>query len=160
VKKQKLFLVMISCGALQVTLLDSFKVLGVKPDLLLACVVIASLTFDLKWALIFSVSAGFFKDIFAAQMFGINTLLFPLWSILIIRINREISFDNDYLRLALVFVVTLAQNVVTGFTLLYLGNFVPLGIFIRIVIIEALYTTACLPLLLMSMKPPNTRSSP
>ncbi|MCX5705303.1 MAG: rod shape-determining protein MreD [Candidatus Omnitrophica bacterium] len=146
-KKWVLFLVIFACALLQDTVLNSIRFFGVKPDLLLICVVIAALEFELKWALILSVSAGFFKDILAAQPFGFNLILFGLWSVLIIRLKRDISFDNPYLVVALMAVVALAHHLLVGLALVYLGNYIPLGIFVRIIIIETFYTALCLPLL-------------
>jgi len=146
-KKWVLFLVIFACVLLQDTVLNLIRFFGVKPDLLLICVVIASLEFELKWALILSVSAGLFKDILAAQPFGFNVILFGLWSVLIIRIKRDISFDNPYLVVALTGVVALVHHLLVGLALVYLGNYIPLGIFVRIIIIETFYTAACLPLL-------------
>jgi rod shape-determining protein MreD len=146
-KKWVLFLVIFACALLQSTALNSLRFFGVKPDLLLICVVIASLKFELKWALIFSVLAGLFKDVLAVQPFGFNVILFGLWSVLIIRLKRDISFDNLYMVVALMGVVALAHHLLVGLALVYLGNFIPLGIFVRIVIIETFYTAACLPIL-------------
>jgi rod shape-determining protein MreD len=146
-KKWVLFLVIIVCALLQATALNSLRFFGVKPDILLICVVIAALGLELKWAIIFSVLAGLLKDSIGAQAFGFNAILFGLWSLLIIRLKRDISFDNPYLVVALTAVVTLAHHLLVGLALVYLGNFIPLGIFMRIIIIETFYTALCLPLL-------------
>ena len=146
-KKWVFFLVIFVCALLQPTLLNSIRFFGVKPDLLLICVVIASLEFELKWAIILSVSAGLFKDSLGAQPFGFNAILFGLWSVLINRLKRDISFDNLYMVIALTAVVALAHHLLVGLALVYFGNFIPLGIFVRIIIIETFYTAFCLPLL-------------
>jgi rod shape-determining protein MreD len=152
-KKRIFFLIILACCLLQATLLNSFRFFWVKPDLLLVCVVIASLSFDLKWALTYSVFAGFFKDIFGPHMFGINILLFPLWAVLIKRLARDISFDNLLLKVILMCVVTFTHNIANGLIIVYLGNYIPLGIFTRIVVIESLYTALCLPLVLKIIQP-------
>ena len=146
-KKWVFFLVILVCAMMQPTVLNSIRFFGVKPDLLLICVVIAALEFELKWAIILSVSAGLFKDILGAQAFGFNAILFGLWSVLIIRLKRDISFDNLYMVIALTAVVALAHHLLVGLALVYFGNFIPLGIFVRIIIIEIFYTALCLPLL-------------
>jgi len=142
------FLIIIVLGMLQVTILNYFKIFGVGPDLLLISVVIASLFFEFKWAFVLSVFAGLFKDIFGANIFGINTLLFPLWSFLIVRLNKEITIDYNFIRIALVFIVSLLHNTITGLILIYSGNLIPLGLFLRIVSLQSIYTALVLPLIL------------
>lgn len=145
-KKWVLFLVILACALLQATVLDSLRFFGVKPDLLLICMVIAALEFELKWAIIFSVLAGLLKDVLGAQSFGSNIILFGLWSALIVRLKRDVSFDNPYLVLILTAVVALAHHLLFGLIKVYMGNYIPLGIYLRIVAIETIYTAACLPL--------------
>ena len=146
-KKWVFFLVILVCAILQPTVLNSIRFFGVKPDLLLICVVIAALEFELKWALFLSVLAGLFKDSLGTQPFGFNAILFGLWSVLINRLKRDISFDNLYMVIALTAIVTLAHHLLFGLALVYFGNFIPLGIFVRIIIIETFYTALCLPLI-------------
>ena len=146
-KKWVFFLVIFVCALLQPTVLNSIRFFGVKPDLLLICVVIAALEFELKWALILSVSAGLLKDSLGVQSFGFNAIMFGAWSLLIIRLKRDISFDNLYMVIALTAVVTLAHHLLFGLALVYFGSFIPLGIFVRIMIIETFYTALCLPFL-------------
>jgi hypothetical protein len=43
--------------------------------------------------------------------------------------------------------VTLAHHLLFGLALVYFGSFIPLGIFVRIMIIETFYTALCLPFL-------------
>jgi rod shape-determining protein MreD len=139
--------VIVILGILQVTLLDYFRVFGIRPDLLLICVVVASLVFEFKWAFILSIFAGIFKDACGVSTFGINTLLFPIWCLLIARLNREITLDNNLIHMGLVFIVTILHNIVSGMISVYSGNVIPLGIFLRIVIIESIYTALVLPLI-------------
>ncbi len=146
-KKLFFLFIIIILGVLQPTLLDYFKVFSVKPDLLLISVVIASLVFDLRWAFVLSVFAGFFKDIFGTSTFGINTIMFALWSFLIVRLSKEISIDSDTRRIALLFIITAIHNTITGLIFIYSGRLVPLGIFLRVVIVESIYTAIVLPLI-------------
>jgi len=146
-------LVVIILGLLQVIILDYFKIFGVKPDLLLISAVIASLVFEFKWAFILSLFAGLFKDVFGATTFGINTLLFALWSFLIVRLNKEITIDYNFIRMVLIFIVCLLHNTITGLIFIYLGNFIPLGIFLRIVSVGSIYT-ALISLLVLKLSEP------
>ncbi|MFA5145528.1 MAG: rod shape-determining protein MreD [Candidatus Omnitrophota bacterium] len=142
------FLAIVILGILQMTVLDSFKVFGVKPDLLLAGVCFTSLALKFRWAFILSAFAGIFKDALGSSVPGINTLLFPLWSFLIVRLNREMSIEeHDLIRAALVFIIAVLHNTITGLILVYLGGVVPLGSFLRIVFIQSIYTALIVPLL-------------
>ncbi len=147
VKKWIFLLIIIISGVLQVTILNNIRIFYVKPDLLLICVVYASLFFDLKWAFAFSIFAGIFKDSFLAAPFGINTILFPVWCLLIIELAKKISIDFDLIQLGLLFIISLLHNITQGTVLVYLGNFIPFGIFLRNVSISAVYTTLFLPLM-------------
>lgn len=146
-------LIIIVLAILQATVLDLFKIFNVKPDLLLICVVTASLFFEPKQALIASVVSGIFKDIFYTAPFGSNTILFLLWNLLIAGLSKKISIDYDLIRISLMFIISLFNNVVTGLIIFYLGSFIPLGVFLRNVILGAMYTTAVFfPLLKISEK--------
>jgi len=137
--------VLTALGLIQMTLLDYVRIFGVKPDLLLIGAVIANLILRPRAAFVLSVFAGFFKDIFAVNSLGINTLLFSLWSILIIKLSHEISLDNNFMRTILIFVITMLHSIIMGLIVIYLGAFLPLGIFLRIVTTESLYTALVLP---------------
>jgi|GEM_PF-446282 len=137
-------LYIIIAGILQLGLPGYLRVFGVQPDLLLALVVMVSLRSPAGWAVGLSLFAGILKDIFSVSGFGINTLLFPLWSIAILNLNRKINVEHDYLRLALGYIIAFLQNMFCGFALSYSGRFVPLGVFTRILLLSSLYTTVTL----------------
>lgn len=151
-KKWIFLLIVILLGIFQVTILDCFKVVGIKPDLLLISIVIASLTFHFRWVLILSVFAGILKDAFSINTFGLNTLLFPLWSFLIIKLSKKISIDNNFIRAAVVFVIVIFNDIIIKLIFLFLGNLVPVGIFLRIIFIESLYTALICPLVFKVIK--------
>lgn len=152
-KKFLFFIAIVISGLLQVTILNYFKIFNIKPDLLLICAVIASLTFELKWALTFSLFSGLLKDVFAINSFGINSALFILWSFLIVRLNREISLESNVLRAGLVFIITFLHSIISGLIYTYSGRFVPLGILLRIIIIQSVYTALVLPIVYKFIKP-------
>jgi len=150
-KKSFLLIALIS-GIFQVTILHYLRIFSVKPDLLLICVVLAGLFFEFKWAVFFSIFAGLFKDIFVVSTFGINTLFFPLWSFLIIRVSKKISLDSDYIRALLIFLIVIINDIVTRLLLLYFGNFISFGVFLRITFLEGLYTAAVSLLIFKAVK--------
>lgn len=131
--------IILAC-VLEVTSLNYFRVFNVSPQLLLVAVVVASLAFDLKWALFFSILSGILKDIFCPESAAFNTLLFAFWSFLIVRLSRKISVDNNFIRVALLFIITILNNILVKLSFVYLGKFIPLGIFLRTTFLESLYT--------------------
>jgi len=148
VKKLIFISVIIIFVLLEATVLNCVNVFNVKPDLLLACVIIASLFLEPAWAIFLSIFAGILKDIFSVNAFGMNTILFFLWSLLIVRLSRKITFESNYIRLALVFIIAVLNNIVIRLVFLFLGNFISWGIFLRITFIESLYTALIFPLVL------------
>lgn len=136
------FLIIILCGTLQATVLGHFRVFNVKPDLLLLDMVMASLIFKPRLALSFSIFAGIFKDAFSAYTFGINMVLFPLWSLLIIFLSGKITLEDDYIRLGLALSVAFIHNMAAGLLSVSAGSFIPLGILLRIIFVGAIYTGA------------------
>ena len=152
-KKYLFLLLILILGLLQVTILDHFRLFNVRPDLLLLCVVIAALSFDLRSALIFGIFAGLLKDCFSANTFGLNTLLFCLWSILLSRIARLVILDDELFQAATVFILVIIHNLVFGLIILSQGSFVSLGIFLRIVALETILTTIFFPLVIRISKP-------
>lgn len=141
---------------IEVALLDYFKIFGVKPDLLLVGGLMISLfSLDLKGAMPLSIFAGMLKDIFCLNSFGINTLLFALWSFLIVELARKITIDHYFIRATLIFIIALLNNIITRLIFLSLARFIPLGISLRIIFLESFYT-AILALLIFKMVKPQS----
>lgn len=139
-KKVLFLLFIIIFGIIQVTSINYFNVFGIRPDLLLISVCLASLFFEFKWAFVFSICAGLFKDAFSINTFALNTLLFPFWCFLISRAAAKIDIDNNFMRIVLIFLVTVIHNIITGLIFISSGNLVPLGVFLRIVALGSIYT--------------------
>ncbi len=137
-----IFLVIIVIlGLFQVTFLDYIRLFNVKPDLLLLCMVLSSLFLNFKWAFALGISCGVLKDILSAKTFGLNTLVFSLWILLIIKLSKKITLDNIFIRVALIFLISLVNNVIERLFLLSFGNSIPLGISLRIIFLEPIYTS-------------------
>lgn len=145
--------IIVVLGILQVTILDYFGIFGVKPDLLLISVVILSLfSLRLKWILFLSIFVGILKDLLGVNAFGINTLLLPLWSFLIIKLSKKITIDNNFIFATVVFIITVFNDIITTLIFLFLGNLVQWGIFLRITFLGSLYTAFVSPLIFKFIK--------
>jgi rod shape-determining protein MreD len=152
-KRAYFLFVLIVFGLLQSTLLNYVRVFAVKPDILLINVVIASLYFDWGWGLFFSISAGLIKDIFVTYPFGINTVLFTAWSVVIMQLVKKITLDSRAIRTLLIFTVALLNDTITSLILISGGSFIPLGIFLRISLLGAVYTASVWPLIFKIVRP-------
>ena len=142
-------------GLLQVTLLENIKIFGIKPDILLISILLASLNFTLRWALAVSLFAGFLKDVFCAWGFGINSLLFALWSFLTFKLASKVTMDTDIAKVVLVFVVSILHNSVMSLFSIGSGNPVSAAILSNI-IIQSIYTAAVYPLFSLITRPLET----
>lgn len=143
-------------GLLQSTILDHVRIFGIKPELLLTAVIALSVSSDFAGAFCFGLLAGILKDIFGTHTWGINTLLLPLWCYLVLKLSRKITIDDTLILMAVVFVVIFLNDVAVRFIFLSCGEFIPLGIFVRIAFIEAAYGALSLPLvskILRNFKP-------
>lgn len=141
-KKWPFFLAIIILATLQLIWPSFLIFFHSKPDLLLVFAIASVFYLDYRAALLFSLLAGLLKDVFLPPFFLINTFFFGVWSYLVYRLSRQISTDNNYVRLLIVLVVALINNIITGLAVLKSGNTIPLGVFLRTVIISSVYTTA------------------
>ena len=137
---------------IQITLLHYFSIFQVTPDLFLLIVFVSALFLQLGWAIFVAVLAGIFKDVLGMGSFGIDILLFSLWSLLIKEACRKLAIDDNFSRVLFIFIIALVHNIISGLTAIYFGSFIPLGIFIRIVFLGSLYTALLLPLILKVTK--------
>ncbi len=135
-------------GILQVTILDYFKIFGVKPDLILIAVCFAALFLEIRPALVISLFAGLFKDMFLLKVLGFNIFLFPILVIIITKLVKRVSIEDDLSRISLVFVISLLNNILNGIMLAYSVGYLPLGIFLRITVVASLYTVLIFSLIL------------
>ena len=129
---------------LQVTAMNYLKIFGVRPDLLIAFVVITSIRLNWKIALLFSVLAGLLKDLFGPGGSGLNIFLLPLWGYIILKISKKVSIDDSIGICTAAFLAALLNAIATRLLYSFLGKPISLGIFLRIAFIEPLYTALSL----------------
>ncbi len=148
-KKWLSLTIILAVALLQVMLVDHFKIFGAKPDLLLITLVILAgfFLFQLRWLLTLAIIAGIFEDIFSANIFGVNTLLFCCWAILIVSISRRMSIDDNLRRAILIFAIALLQSIGTRIISVLWGNPITWGIFLRVSFLSAIYTLIVSPLI-------------
>jgi len=144
--KKWLFVFFTLClGVLQISPLGALTPFNIKPDLLLIAALSAVFFFEFKYAFFLSVFCGLFKDVFLVYPLTLNTFLFALWSFVVFKAAKEISTENILVKIGVVFLVALLQNIITGIACSYAG-LIPLGIYLRVVILGSIYTAAVSPL--------------
>jgi len=146
-KKCFFLLTMVILATLQLTWPGFLTFFNARPDLLLILAITAVFYLDFKIALVFSILCGLLKDAFLPQGTGINTILFGIYSYAVWRLCRQISTEHDFIRLALILVIALLNNIISGLQSVNLGNIIPAGIFLRNLIIPSVYTAAVSPLI-------------
>ncbi|MDD5128196.1 MAG: rod shape-determining protein MreD [Candidatus Omnitrophica bacterium] len=146
-KKFLIFLSLIILTTLQLSWPQALSIFNIKPDILLVFAVSSVFYFNFRVALITAIFAGLLKDAFLPFGSAINTLTFSIWSYLSFRLSSQISTENNYIRLAIILIVAMLNNLVLGIYSLNSGNFIPAGIFLRNLVISSLYTAAVAPLI-------------
>lgn len=123
------------------------RVFSVKPDILLLSVVLTAAFLNFWEAVFWGMIAGFLKDIFSVYGIGINTLLFPVWSAVVVRISRKMTIDDDYALMAVAAIVVFFNGAVCRFIFSLSDRDIPFGVSLRVMLISPVYTAVLLPIL-------------
>ncbi|MDD5108088.1 MAG: rod shape-determining protein MreD [Candidatus Omnitrophica bacterium] len=146
-KKWFFLLVIIALVSLQLTWPVFLSFFNCKPDFLLVLVVALVFYLDFKIALVFALLTGLTKDAFLPGFFAVNTILFCIWSYLVHLLSRQISTENGYVRVAIVLIAALLNNIISGLQIINSGLIIPPAIFLRNLIISSTYTATVSPLI-------------
>lgn len=133
-------LVLLIIALLQSTLFNSFRILNVKPDAILATLIIFVPFFSLRWSVIFAFLGGIFRDIFSILPFGFNVIICILWVILAKQISRRLSLENIFTRGAMLCLIILLNNFAIWFFLFVLDRPIVIGNFLKIISLESIST--------------------
>jgi rod shape-determining protein MreD len=136
------FLLLLIIGLLQSTTLNYFPILDVKPDAILAALIMLAPFFSLGWSVAFAFLGGLFRDIFSSLPFGFNICLSMLWVILAKQIFRRLSAENGLIRNVTLCLFIVLNNLTMQSILFMFARPLSLGIFLRIVTIESIFTLA------------------
>ncbi|MFA4988990.1 MAG: rod shape-determining protein MreD [Candidatus Omnitrophota bacterium] len=141
-KKLFLALVLIALATIQLNWPSFLVFFNNRPDLLLAFAIASAFRFNFRTALLLGLVSGLLKDAFLPSAVAVNTFTFGIWVYLVFRLSSQISTDNDYVRLAVMLIVALLNNLVLGFHVLGAGSYLPAGIFLRNLVLSSIYTGA------------------
>lgn len=137
----------------QAVILD-FQLFNVKPDFMLISVAIAAFYLDLKWVLILGTFAGLLKDSLGVTAFGVNTLLFPSLGFVMIKLAKKISVDNNFVRITVIFIMGFFGHIIARVIFFFLDKInIALFAFLRLALLESLYTALVSPLLFRVARP-------
>jgi len=146
-KKRSLYLVIVLLALFQATLLNYFRIFNVKPDLLLICAVFAGLVFELKQALLFSLVLGFLKDALAAQVFAAHIFYFPFLAAVTHFLAKKVPIETTLVRSVLIFLAVILIDLLKKFFQFSTENYFTLGVYLKVIILESLYTALVSPLI-------------
>ena len=125
---------------LQATFFNYVLIFNLKPDAILAALVIFVPFFSLRWSVTFAFLGGIFRDIFSILPFGNNVIICILWIILAKQIFRRLSIENNFIRITMLCLIILLNNFTIQSILFILGKPIVIGSFLRIVSIESALT--------------------
>lgn len=133
-------LVLFVIALLESTLFNYFRIFNVKPDAILAALVLFVPFFSLRWLFVFALFGGIYRDIFSILPFGCNAIICILWIILAKQISRRLSVENNLIRSTMLCLIILLNNLTLQFLLFVLDRPIVIGSFLRIVSIESIFT--------------------
>lgn len=137
---------------LEATVLDRMRILSVKPDLSLAAVVTLSFFYSPPQTLAFSLLAGFLKDTLSIGPLGLNTIIFVLIGYTISRLSKKFLIESLSLRVLIISLAVLLENILAQFFLSFYGKPIPLGTFAISSFIAAFYTAIISPLIIKMIR--------
>ena len=139
---QKIYglLILSIIALLQATFLNYFRIINVKPDAILATLIIFVHFFSLGWLVVFALFAGIFRDIFSILPFGFNVIISILWVILAKQISRRLSIENNFIRSTMLFLIILLNNLFLQSLLFVLDRPIAMGIFLKTASLESIFT--------------------
>jgi cell shape-determining protein MreD len=132
------FSILFIIALLQSSLLNYFPIFNLKPDAILASLVLLVCFFSPAWSVIFAFLAGAFRDLFGSLPFGFNTLISIAWVVLAGRIFRRLSAENMFIRSAVLGLIILLNNLALQSLLFTLGRPLDMAAFLRILTVESM----------------------
>jgi rod shape-determining protein MreD len=124
----------------QYTLFNYFRIFNVKPNVILAALIMLVPFFSLGWSVAFAFLSGILRDIFSGLPFGLELCLCIIWIILAKQIFRRLSPENNLIRSVILCLIIVLNNFATQSVLFVLDRSLSLDIFLKIVSIESILT--------------------
>ena len=106
ISRFKIYSILALALLLHLTVLDHIKIFGVKPDLMLIPVIFFGFFLGRNAGLESGIAAGLSKDLFALDIFGINTLIFAITGFLAGLLGTQFSRESRRTQFLLVMLLT------------------------------------------------------
>jgi len=146
-KKWHFFAFIFICLLLQLTFLHGLSLWGVRPNLILIILIISCLKLDLKWAVALGIYSGFMQELFTINALPVDIFLYPAVSLLVVKLSRKITLENNLLRLILVLVVVLTVSAIR-LAMNTSGQIIPMGVMFRTILLEMALSLIVTPLVI------------
>jgi rod shape-determining protein MreD len=152
--RKYLFFILILFAVLFLQLLFSGQInpLRVKPDFLLMAVIFLNFYSDFKGSVMVGFLAGFLKDSFATGIFGVNIFAFLVCVVLLDQYKRYIFREDLFLKVILVFLLSLTCGFLNYFIFLSRVPASFLTSLLWVILPETIYTTLLAPGLFWAMR--------
>ena len=111
VTRFRIFLALVIALAVHMTVLDHLKVFGAKPDLMLLLTIFFSLFLGARRGLETGIMAGFLKDIFSFDVFGVNMFVLGVTGFMVGALNTKFYKESRSIQIGLVFVFSIFSMV-------------------------------------------------
>lgn len=146
ISRLQIYLMLLLCLLLQLTVLDHLKLFGVKPDLLLIIVVFFGLFLGRGVGMEAGIIAGLGKDLYALDFFGINALILAATGMVAGILGAQFSRESNRTQFLLVLMLSsfsmilhfiivsvFSKWVYLGFGEYLAGSVIPTGIYTALV---------------------------
>ncbi|MFA5383207.1 MAG: rod shape-determining protein MreD [Eubacteriales bacterium] len=137
-----LLITLLAALTLQSTVLDCFRVVGVKPDLVLLVIIFNSFRQGSKSGALWGFAAGLLVDISTGCYFGLNALALAAAGYLAGEAKTGLYLNSNIRVATVTLAVSLAAGVFQYLLLAFSGVFVSPWLALGIIIPGALYNTA------------------
>lgn len=107
VSRAHVLIILVAALFLQLTVLEYIKIFGAEPDLMLICVIFFALFFGRGCGFESGIAAGFLRDIFALDFFGINAFTLGITGFVAGMLNEKFSKESGRTQLVLVGFLTI-----------------------------------------------------
>ncbi len=135
------FLAVSVCVFLQLSFPNYISVFRVAPDILLVINIIFALNLNKRDALIIGFFLGSIKDALSCAVFGVNTILFVAWVLIIDMLSRSLYKESieTVLLISLVSIATIIEAFVMRFWFIARGTVVGNRIFLTRMVLGTVY---------------------
>ncbi|MCM8791594.1 MAG: rod shape-determining protein MreD [Candidatus Omnitrophica bacterium] len=138
-RKTRLLIYFIVLSIIEICFLEVFEMFSLKIDLFVPALVNLGLNYSIGEVLGFGFLLGFLKDLLDFYPWGINSLLYFLFTYLVYRTAKAFVIESFYLKMSVVIFISLLINAFKGLFIFY--RVMPsLGIFLKITLISTFYT--------------------